>query len=293
MEKKNFREYADGFSLVEILIAMFLGLFLIEIVAKNYLTVKNIYRSQTELSHLNENIRFADFILWQHIMQAGFTGCRKISELQLTNHTGIDFNLSNAVYGYESSNLPWYLSGKAIKKGTDIIVMVRAGFDTATITGDIDVGAMSFEVSANPTTASNQYLLIADCEHGDLFVAKDQRGNVITVRKGLEHSYKSGIATVGRFEEQTFFISKTGQMNEKGEQVYSLYFSINRGNKRELIPGVSDMQIQYGIAGRYYKAREIEVAQLWSRVQSVMIELKMQGSTPLTKKMCIKLRGMS
>src|SRR3972149_9050090 len=111
-----------GFSLLEILIATVLGLLLIEIVLQNYQSAKNIYRVQTELAYLGENVRFADFFLWQNITQAGFAGCRNISALNLTNHTQKHFKEINDIQGYDSKNLPNYLKGKVLN-GTDVIVI--------------------------------------------------------------------------------------------------------------------------------------------------------------------------
>lgn len=282
--KKN-RNNCRGFSLLEILVATVLGLLLFAIVLQNYLGAKNIYRAQTELAYSAENVRFADFVLWQNIMHAGFAGCRKISELNLNNHTTRYFKEFDAIRGYDSSNVPSYLHGKVVK-GTDVVVIVRASSDVTRVARNVGIGATSIKVMQNPATEGNKFLLISDCKNADLFEADNYRGRTIHFKNALGNAYDIKSAEVGRFEELAFFISNTKRTDEKNKPIYGLYFSTNRGDKRELVPGISDMRIQYGIdtknlgvVNKYLSANEIGDARLWGKVLIVKITVKMQGQT--------------
>lgn len=286
----------SGFSFIELLVAMVLGLLLLEVLLQNYLGAKNLYRDQTELATLSENIRFADFTLWQNVMHAGYAGARRLSELKLDNHTKIDFDLFNAIHGYDT-NLPDYLSGRVIK-GTDVIVIAKATSDISKITSDVKAGVKSLQVVQNPATINNNLLLISDCVNADLFAAKNYRGNTIYSEHKLSGVYKAGRSEIARFEELAFFISDTSRIDGKGQPIYALYFSTNRGNKRELVSGVSNMQIYYGVDSRevgrvekYLKAAMVNHDKLWGQVLSVIIKLTMKSQLlMLEKNMYIKLR---
>jgi hypothetical protein len=102
---------------------------------------------------------------------------------------------------------------------------------------------------------------------------------------------------VSRFEELSFFISRSPRVTAKNEPIYSLYFSVNRGKKQELTPEIDDMQIVYGVGERgrvskYLRATEINSLDMWSQVLSVVITLKPQDQLlALDKwKIYIKLR---
>jgi type IV pilus assembly protein PilW len=296
LNHKNRNIFSAGFTLIEVLLASVMGLALIGVVLQNYLSTKNIYRVQTKIASLSENIRFTNFFLQQNIMHAGFTGCRKISELNLSNHIGEDAWRFDVIRGHNSEQLPNYLLGK-VASGTDVIVISKANSDITKLTADAQMGAASIRVGKNPATQFNRYLLISDCDNADLFIADNWSGSVITTKNKLNHSYQVGKAQVGRFEELSFFISKTRRVTAKNKSIYSVYFSVNRGKKQELIPEVADMQIVYGIedrgrVDRYLKSAEIDALSLWDRVLSVVITLKPQSQLlALDKwKIYIKLR---
>ena len=297
LKAKKVLAKSRGFSLLEILIATVLGLLLIEIVLQNYQSAKNIYRAQTELAYLGENVRFADFFLRQNITQAGFAGCRNIFALNLRNHTDMDFRDFDAIHGYDSDHLPKYLLGKVVK-GTDVVVITKINGDVTRIVNNVEKGARSIEAEQNPATEGNPYLLISDCKNADLFIAKNYLGKTIASKTKLDHAY--GIGTVvSRFEELAFFVSKTDRKDERNQRIYGMYYSIDRGDKRELIPGVTNMQIYYGIGNnlnvvnKYLRAYEVSDDKLWDKVLSIKIELKMQGRLSLINRrtIYIKLRG--
>jgi len=290
---KKISDY-HGFSLLEILIATFLGLFLLEVILQSYLTAKNIYRAQDELVIFSENIRFSGFILWQTITQAGFAGCRRVSELKLHNHTVMNFDEFTIIRGYGSANIPDYLSDKAVS-GSDIVVITKASADFTQITSDIDIGSTSFKVIKNPATKTNPFLLISDCENADLLESNDSLGNRISFTNALDHAYAVKSSQVRSFEETSFFIGK--RLDEKRDPVYGLYFSINRRRRQELVSGISNMEIMYGISSnglglvtRYLKASEVDKARLWDKVLSVVIDLKVDSRLLLGAKSRVYIR---
>jgi hypothetical protein len=304
LKTKNRRKSCAGFTLLEALLASAIGLVLFGVILQNYLSAKKIYKVQNEIARLSEDIRFANFYLPQSIMQAGFAGCRRISELELTNHhTGISFTTEDVIHGYDSNsaqNLS-YLAKQKIISGTDVVVITKANSDITNVTNIADHGT-SIEVAKNPATEGNRFLLLSDCKNADLFIAENYEGRIIRFKNKLDHSYSPNKTYLARVERIAFFISKVSYPTPKNKPIYSLYFLINNGEKQELIPEISNMQIIYGVATQrqgkvteHLKAAEITNRGLWSKVLSVMIILTPQNKFLASKqwKIYIKLRERS
>lgn len=285
-----------GFTLLEVLLASVISMVLIGIILQNYLSTKNIYTYQNELARFSEDIRFADFFLRQNIEHAGFAGCRRISELELANHTNMNFN---SIYGYDSAHIPNDLRNTDMAAQTDIIVITKANSDITNLVTDVNINTAIINTKKNPATEANLFLLISDCNNGDLFTAKEHHTKIIHSKDALAHSYLAKNAIVSRFEELTFFIGKSKSLSSKNKPIYSLYFLVNKKDRQELIPEIKSMQIVYGVdmqgqnkVTTHLKANEITKLNLWNNVLSVEITLTPQNRLLKSKqwKTYIKLR---
>jgi len=288
--------------LLETLLASAIGLVLFGVILQNYLSAKKIYKTQSKITSLSENIRFTNFFLPHTIMQAGFAGCRRISELELTNHTNINFTTEDVIHGYDSNsaqNLS-YLAKQKIISGTDVVVITKANSDITNVTNIAGHGT-SIEVEKNPATEGNRFLLLSDCKNADLFIAESDKSKTIKFKNETRHPYSANKTYLARVERIAFFISKVSYPAPKNKPIYSLYFLINSGEKQELIPEISNMQIIYGVdtqrqgkVTEHLKAAEITNRGLWSKVLSVMIILTPQNKFLASKqwKIYIKLRNI-
>lgn len=63
----------SGLTMVELMVAMAIGLFLVAVIATLFVGAKQTYRSQDNLSRLQENGRFAMELLGRNIRDAGYT----------------------------------------------------------------------------------------------------------------------------------------------------------------------------------------------------------------------------
>lgn len=270
------KEIPYGFSLLELVIVMALSSMLFVQVGYIYLNTKQIIIRQNSIARMQENKRFAANLLQAKISMAGYYGCGSVANLQLHNHVSADFNLAHSLRGYRAGNLPQYLHHK-VKSGTDVIEIGKADLDVTSLEGEVAKASHILRVRRNPATEANQVLLLSDCTHAELFVAQNWRGNVIRANRGWAHDYGVVASEVARYELVAFFISATGRSYQGGELIYSLYMTVNRGNKQELLEGIDAMQISYGYRGRYYGAVAIDAAQLWDDVESVAINLRLQN----------------
>lgn len=272
-----------GFSLLELILALALSAVVITLLVQVYLITQNFNHTENNLAHLQEELRIVSYNLTSNIQLAGYTGCLRVKDLQLKNHTVFNFSAQNMVRGFASQNVPDYLKGKVLA-GSDVIVVQRAGDDKTILTAPVAAGDTSIAVKDNPATQENKVLLISDCVNGDLFVAKNEIGDRIYLagsKIASAYHNQALVTAVSRFSELAYFVGSTGDYDVQGNPLYSLYFMLNEsGDRQELMTGVSGMNIQYGIdavgSGKvtaYYTAQQIPNSQ-WEKVIAVVITLK-------------------
>ncbi len=261
-----------GFSLVEILIALALSSIVLVGITQIFLSTKKTFYAHEDLARLQENGRFASYILTRNIHMAGYGGCVKS-------------NLPNGLKGYNSGNLPDYLHGK-VTPGTDIIVIDKADSGITSLTEDINDSTNIIKVQDNPATKGNPWLFISDCKHSNKFKALSFASKTITTEIELKN-YKKLDTEVAQYTKVAYFIGQTPYKSKIGRAIYALYSITNNGKKEELVDGISNMQIKYGvdtdgdgIVNDYYSANEVTN---WNKVLSVYITLYLDTDKGKTK----------
>ena len=272
MVKNVCRFKFQGFSILEILLATTFGMILLGGVLQVYLGIKSSFRAQENLARAQENLRFAKYTLTQNISMAGYSGCRKINELFLSNHTIINFSLENSLHGYSSNNVPYYLLNNVVPNN-DVLVIQKADADATRVIANVVAGSSNVKVKQNPATITNQILFISDCKNADLFTATNWLDNDIKTKDKFANSYAIGVSEVGRFEETAYFISDTKRVDDSGKPIYGLYQMVNQGNKAELIDAIQSMQISYNVMGKYLSSSEVDQQKAWQKITAVVITL--------------------
>jgi len=126
-----------GLTLIELMIAMALGLFLITGVLTIFVNTKQTYIDQDATSQLQENARFALEMIGREIRMAGYTGCS--NEIRVANvlnggsdlngYPGLAADFKNGLKGYdevdEDGNVPAWLDNASPE--TDAIIVHTAG----------------------------------------------------------------------------------------------------------------------------------------------------------------------
>ncbi|MCB1759218.1 MAG: PilW family protein [Gammaproteobacteria bacterium] len=297
-----------GFGLVEILIAMVLGLVLTIGMINVFLSSKQAYRTQDALSVIQENGRYVMEVLSRTIRMAGYQGCGNLAAVipnVLANGMpgSGTYSANQAIRGYAyngSSFSPLYGD---VSSSSDDPVSVAANTDMLTVsraelvTGcgnrlSSSMGSDSEALSINGlksgsgaceldfTTPGNEYMLITDCETSDLFRVTDlkESGGVITIEHGAGSNSSARLskhyatdAQVFRFIHSDFYVKN----NSFGQP--ALFLRENGGVEQELVDGVQDLTLLYGedtdsdLAADQYTAGP-SVAD-WSDVTSVRITL--------------------
>lgn len=262
----------QGFTLVEILVALFIGLFLIAGIIQLYLGARQTYRFEEALSRIQENGRYALDTIARDARMAGFSGCTRLENMEsATTLPSPIFGVSQASEDDEADTLRTELSATDT---ADIVTFRSTSANGVPISANTTSTAIT--LAANPDGfAGGNNLAIADCSNIDIFTADDVTGSgpvTITPDPTLTHTYLAELARqawVMRFRDVTYFI-------RPGAGGPSALWRRVLGDE-ELVEGIEDMQVLYaedtdgnGSPDLYRPADEVDN---WNRVSGLRISL--------------------
>jgi len=262
--------YQRGMTLVEVMIAMVLGLLLTAGILQLFVSNKQTYRTTESIARLQENARFAMFFLTKDIRMADFWGCRG-------HATSIDNNLKpHATYDPFGSGLEGSDNDSTdpdIIDDTDTLIVRSAlGLNVSVIEPRTSLEA-SIRVTDDSGLAKNDIVLISNCTDGDIFqITNDPSVGGPADKDELEHAIGTILDDPGNRDDPSINnrvdtmgdgLNHLRTLYNTDAQVYRLNFSkyyigssvnggaalfreINGGTAQELVEGIENMQILYG-----------------------------------------------
>ncbi len=282
-----------GLSLIELMIAMTIGLILLTGILQITIANSDNSRMHEQMSRVQEAGRFAIDVISRDIRMADFWGCAS-SISKITN------NLNPAAAGYVGLE---FMGGVA---GTD---GASGGADSIVLSGGYGVGLTieppyGPQESANVKTQADNYLsqndivLLSDCMQGDIFQITNSNpggtGTIVhntgTVSEGPGNYNPGACGGTGN----AHCLSKVYEGDAQFYRLQSLTYSIqqtafeepvlvrsfNAGTPVELVSGIEDMQFEYGVdsngdgmADIYKTATAVTAAAEWEVVISVKLSL--------------------
>jgi len=309
-----------GFSLVELMVAVTIGLIVLAAVSSLFVTSKTTYNTTDNLARLQENARFAMHFLMSDIRKAGHAGCLEdVTTVQnnLNSPAAFTYNANVPMEGMDNnSSGNWrpsntVLTPANLRPGTDAITLRFAETSPITITQYMPPSSAIFQVTAGFTGVKvNDIIMVSDCSNADIIqvTAINTAAGTIQHNPGgasvpgnanqpMSVGYGPGRngappASVMIFSTRSYFI-----INRPADGVPVLVRQDNGGAVEELIEGVENMQITYGIdttgdgtPNTFLRADEVG-ATSWNRVRSIRIALVLRtlggneqyvDNTPLT-----------
>ncbi|NOY12215.1 MAG: prepilin-type N-terminal cleavage/methylation domain-containing protein [Deltaproteobacteria bacterium] len=301
-----------GMSLVELLVAMVIGLVLLGGVYQVFTGSTTSSRENQQFSRLQENARFAMEILGREIRAAGYTGCFGGDLVNNLKPTGTGYvaeflDFTNAVEGYDWNGAGWTpaidttVIPSAAGGGDILIVRGIDDDDRVEITGN-NSNSANLQVVSRTGIDQKDIVVVSDCTGGDIFQVTNNNpaatlAHGVSTNPGnlsppkLSKGYKSG-AEVYKIRSLIFYIRN----NPSGVlSLYRLRWDGTSGASgavvaEELVQGVEVMQIRYGIDTNGDRQVDSYVtaagaAADWSEVVAVRIALLLQteigGKTPV------------
>lgn len=267
----------QGLSLIELMIALVVGLLLMAAILQMFVGSKVTYSMQNELAKMQENARFAIDFISKDLRMAGYMGCKSYDEVANTLRTATDSDpysqydisapliLENNYSAAAGTSV--YLSNTAEPvEGTDLINVKFAELEgSCMVTGHDTSSAVM--TCAGHAFESGQILLASDCKKtailqftgGNTGKIGHNTGSSVSpgnCSKGLgfpvECSTLGNVsdftgATVQKFSNYTYYIEE----NDFGQHaLYRTAIGLSSGTARakaqELVEGVENMQILLG-----------------------------------------------
>ena len=258
-----------GMSLVEVLVALVISLFLIAGIIQVYIADKSSYTFSESISRIQENGRFALDTMTQDLRMAGFFGCAIFDPADTST---IVNSLNPAGAGYDAALYDFI--GQGLLEGTDGDGL--NGSDSITIRGakpnqvtvhppyNTSTSAM-IHVTTNTSIVPGDIVMVSNCRGADIFQVTNKTTSTNASKQAVVHNTGAGNSpgnynpdackggnahclsqTYGSdssmFELQTVtYWIKVGASGEP-----ALWRSEN-GVNVELIESIEQMQVLYGI----------------------------------------------
>ena len=288
--KPSYRKYQHGLSLIELMIAITLSLLLLAGVLQVFLSTKQTYNSNNALSRVQESGRFALEFMSFDIRNSGYKGeCITAPKILLdTSNAAYNselYDLSDSIKGWDNANPTW-VTGRV--SGTDVITLKHAANASgSTASGNTPVNANNVNLNGASSIKQDQIVIIADPQGCDVFQnrSNDNANNLSRGSTGtpgnvsptidFSHQYFSDMEIL-TLQSATYFI-KNGTNGLPA--LFRVTYNTGTPIEEELVSGIQDMQITYGIANSLKQVTSYEVANSgwgpipWSLISSVRIDI--------------------
>lgn len=280
---KPVKKNIQGLSLIELMIAMVLGLVLMLGVIQVFSASQAAYRLSEGIARNQENARFAFDYLESDVRMAGHYGCvNDQSQLRtngavknwVTDSSGVASDFTTSIQGYEATNtspnktismdaidgswmpaLPASIASLKPLPGTDILVMHYLAGRSAPISNMTTANNRttmlvardfwdSLTFDGNP---SPSFYGVANCGFVDFFKASSvnpNAGSIVTESAITRYGDKPSIQTrIFRAESIVYYLAKN---TDQEPSLYRARFDGKTYQPEELVAGVENMQFIYG-----------------------------------------------
>jgi type IV pilus assembly protein PilW len=287
-----------GFSLVELMVAMTIGLILLGGAISVLYSSKLTYNENERVARLQEGGRAAVELMLRDLRAGGYKGCNEFvtsdnMKNALATPTSLMQNFSAPVQGYESTGTNTWSpavdsSITAPRSGSDILVVRTTPSNAPTFVTSAAMANATADISvSNPlsrTILPNTYAIISDCQNAAVFKVSSLAAGVIATGSadlGLAFRKYSRVVPV---DTVVYYITDSAT-TRNGVKNPALWRVTVADGAQELVEGVEQMQILYGvataanplIAASYEKASNVTD---WTRVISVSIALLIRSVEP-------------
>lgn len=294
-----------GFSLVEMMIAMVVGLVILAAVSAIMVNTNKNYNTTDSTARLQENARFAMQFIATDLRRAGYFGCT--DDMSVVNSTLNGGSASafavNPLEGVENiGSGTWQPSGVAAPSttassaeaipGTDAFAIRYLDLDNpVTIQQQMPNESAVLFVNTGHGFNANDIIAVSDCDSADVMQLTNVNASGTGGKDNLVHnaggtnvpgnstqklskSYGAN-ASVLKMNVAQYYIGKSA-----GGTTTSLY-RVGLNGTEELVEGVDNMQIRYGIVttadripSTYVDANAVGAGN-WGNVISVRVGLLM------------------
>jgi type IV pilus assembly protein PilW len=295
---KRHAQFQQGLTLIELMIAMVLGLATLAGIIDIFVSSKQMYRIQNERAQLQENGQFAIQFLTNKIRIAGYNGCSTRSAASAVTNTlnssSYLWDFNTFIQGVEATGTNIWTpsldtSISSPLNGSDVLtVRGIANKSTIAVTAHPDgspPGSANIEVTDASGLEQYDVVMVSDCLASAIF----QITNSIN-EDNIEHDTEAGtpgnasesLAKNYSGAEMMKLVTTSYFIKDNASGVPSLYQAVFNDPPQELVEGVENMQLLYGVASNGDEAidqyQTANAVSNWDNVKSVRVSLLLRSA---------------
>lgn len=320
MEIKSMKQRrTKGFSIVELMVAILIGLIILAGVIQVVVTSKTTFLGQEEMSFIQENARYAMDVIGKDIQGAGYKGCAgqdaRIALVAGGDASALEFLAAGDVRGYlNEGDAPDAYSGNlrdVSGGGKSESLLIRSFTGPSRVVKSHSAQTITF-VSQHDFLAGDYLGIVAeDCRRAGVFriatpVTPGTNSTVVTYTPGANHdmptikpSLDSDIICPGcstsyiqnydggsvamNFSANAYYIGTSSALPGLPALKRAVLTRSGTVTSEEIALGVEDIHFRYGIRNgnntRYVLASEVSDTD-WPKVFAVEVSLMMRSQTP-------------
>lgn len=278
-----------GFSLVELMISITLGLLIVAATLSIFASNKQAYRTTENLGRVQENARMSFELIGNDVREASGTQCsRGIDVVSVLTPSaplaGGDFwsDWINSVRGIDNTG----------PNNSDTLQLKSGGEDMFHVNDhDSAVATVNINTTHNHTLVAGDIVLLCDYRQGTIFQVSGVAGDAVThTAAGLNTSANLGVgglayefsdhATISRVNATQWFVANNGR---GGNSLFRSTLRNVGGNpamvQEEIADGVNNMQVSFLLPGNadYVASGAVPNAR-WDEVMAVRIAITFESA---------------
>jgi type IV pilus assembly protein PilW len=297
-----------GFSIVELMVAILIGLIILAGVIQVVITSKTTFVGQEEMSFIQENARYAMDVIGKDIQSAGYWGCAgpsarfAVAAKDSAAAPGLVRALPVGGYdGTSHSSMPTYLKDRmplpsGVTESSDVLIL-RGAEGTMVGIQTHDGTTITTAPEKHKIKEKAYFVVIGeDCRRVSIVKAATTTDTEIPYEAGADNcstaikpsllkksfdctesyeAYSPG-ATIMEYGAKAYFVGDSSAINGF-PALKRVVFKDGGITQEELALGVEDMQIMYGVVsvggGVQYKTASDVGAAEWPQIGSVQVQM--------------------
>lgn len=307
---KSFKQKNSGYSLIELMISVALGIVVVGAALGIFVSNRQTYVAAENVGRIQENARTAYELMTRDVREAGGMPCAtNIPVANVLNNPTTNWwsNLTNPVLGYENGALTGSIAG------TDAIEIKSGGASTYTVASHNPTSAVISLNTSSHDLLVDDVLLICDMRQASIFQMSGPNATNATVvhntgtgtpgncSKGLGFKVPIDCSTNGtvytygpnslvtKLSASRWYVGSNGRpagctpATTCGRSLYRQVLRNNGGTNaavaEEIAEGIRDMQILYLLPGAttYVNAAAVPATR-WREVSAVRITYTLEGN---------------
>lgn len=294
------RAASRGFTLIELMIALLLGVMVMGAAIGIFLTNRQTYQATENLGRTQETARIAFELLARDVREAGGNGCDIGLPVVnvLKNNTDWTRNWVQPFRGYTDTGVV------GMKTGTDALQVLAAGTGGGTVSTHDVTGKINLQEASTDLAAGN-LMVLCDTEEMALLQARGYSGSTVTydtsdqnacLKLGRFPSVCSASVNAYQFRQNAiltplyasqWYVGANGRNG--GTSLFQRRLQGSGTTVSEVAEGVTNLQLQYLLVGG---SGFVDTVADWNNVLAVKITLTVNtldkvgtDGQPLTRQM--------